>query len=136
PQTEEVDELWEIVQRQIGQLSRLVDDLLDVSRISAGRVSLKRYTVDLAEIVRRTASDFGCVVADSGLSIRVSAPDGPVWVDGDSTRLAQVIGNLINNACKFTDAGGEIDIGLTVEGQRARLQVRDTGIGIRPELLD
>src|SRR5690606_41004160 len=77
-----------------------------------------------------------CVVADSGLSIRVSAPDGPVWVDGDSTRLAQVIGNLINNACKFTDAGGEIDIGLTVEGQRARLQVRDTGIGIRPELLD
>lgn len=136
PQLQESDELWDIVQRQIAHLSRLVDDLLDVSRISAGRILLRRSTVDLAEIVRRTAADLGSVVADSGLSIHVGTPHTPVWVDGDPTRLAQVVGNLISNACKFTDAGGSIELTLTADSGFARLQVCDTGIGIRSDLLD
>ncbi len=136
PQMPEVDETWDVVQRQVTQLSRLVDDLLDVSRISAGRILLRRSTVDLADIVRRTGADFSSVAADSGLTLKVSLPATPVWIDGDPMRLAQVVGNLINNACKFTDAGGEVELSLTTEGDQALLQVRDTGIGIRREVLE
>jgi PAS domain S-box-containing protein len=118
----------EIIQRQVGHLARLVDDLLDVSRVVAGKVVLRLQPVDLADAARRAAAMHG---GRHVLSVEAS----PAWVAADPTRLEQIITNLLANAVKYTPAGREITVGIGVEGERAVLRVRDTGAGIRAELL-
>ncbi len=137
PSLPELDEMWDIVERQSGQLTRLVDDLLDVSRISSGRILLRRTTVDLGPLVRQAAGDFRSVLEEAGLSLSISTPDRPLLVDVDPARITQVVGNLLSNARKFTDAGGHVHVSVTARENpsAAVIEVRDNGIGIAPEVL-
>jgi signal transduction histidine kinase len=106
----------EVIERQAGQLTRLVEDLLDLSRISRGKVRLQRARVDLVDIARRTVEDHRGPAAAAGLELVAELPDAPLWVDGDAARLAQVIGNLLANAVKFTPPGGRIHVAGATRG--------------------
>jgi PAS domain S-box-containing protein len=126
----------EMVERQARHLGRLVDDLLDVSRLARGRVQLRPERLDLARLVRTTAEDRRGGLEQAGLALAVATPETPVWVQGDPTRLVQVIQNLLDNAAKFTDRGGRVDVGVAVdETQQAVVTVRDTGVGIAADQL-
>ncbi|HYG68072.1 MAG TPA: ATP-binding protein, partial [Anaeromyxobacteraceae bacterium] len=127
----------EVLGRQIGHLSRIVDDLLDVSRIVEGRLHLSRRPLDLAALVREECEDHRALFAARGLALHVEVGASPVPVSGDSTRLAQVLGNLLQNAARFTDAGGAVTVRLDVDRGTgaAALRVRDTGVGIAPEVI-
>jgi PAS domain S-box-containing protein len=122
------------IERQTRHLSRLVDDLLDVTRISSGKIGLRRGAVDLVQLVRATIDDHRVLLADRDVALRL--PDTPVWTHGDATRLAQVLGNLLHNAAKFTQAGDTIAVSLEVSAGRAALAVSDSGIGIAEPWLD
>jgi PAS domain S-box-containing protein len=132
-----VGRVREMMERQITHLGRLVDDLLDVSRMTRGIVALERERTDLAQLARQAAEDYRGPFESSGVALTVTIPEIPVWVSGDRTRLVQVLENLLENARKFTDPGGTIDVQVDAdrEAGRARLQVRDTGIGIEPGML-
>jgi PAS domain S-box-containing protein len=125
----------EVASRQIGHVTRLVDDLLDVTRIARGKIELRCADLDLAGVARRTADDYRALMSDRGLALDVDVPAAPVVVHGDATRLAQVLGNLLSNAAKFTPPGGRVSLSLQVEDGRAVIHVRDTGSGIAPEVL-
>jgi PAS domain S-box-containing protein len=125
----------DMIDRQVRHLAGLIDDLLDASRLTRGLVRLRRERLDLAAVTRTVAEDRRRVFEDGGLTLAVTGPDAPVWVEGDATRLTQVISNLLDNALKFTDRGGRIDLGLTAAGSQAVLTVRDSGIGITADML-
>jgi PAS domain S-box-containing protein len=125
----------EIVERQARHMSRLVDDLLDVSRISRGKISLRRELLRLDLAINAAIEASRPSLEGAGHALRLAlAPD--VYVDGDLTRLSQVFGNLINNATKYTPAGGRIEVSLGVEGDQAVVRVRDSGIGVPPDALE
>jgi PAS domain S-box-containing protein len=124
-----------VIARQSEHLTRLVDDLLDVTRISRGKIELRCVPVDLSEVVRRTAEDLRSVLDERQLALSVDVRAG-TWIRGDPTRLGQVVGNLLQNAGKFTPPGGSVALSLATAGDSAEIHVRDTGIGIPPELLD
>jgi signal transduction histidine kinase/BarA-like signal transduction histidine kinase len=126
----------EVVARQVGHLARMVDDLLDVSRISRGRIELRRARLELGELVRRVGDDHRPLLGAAGVELDVVVPEGPVLVDGDATRLAQLLGNLLQNSAKFTPRDGRVTLSLREEGGAAVLQVRDTGDGIEAAVLD
>ena len=123
--------------RQVRHLVRLVDDLLDVSRISRGRIELRREQVDLRAVVQQAVEAVGPLCRDLDQSLTVGLPAEPALVDGDPARLAQVLGNLLNNATKFTGRGGRISICIDEPSSSPAgsvlVRVRDTGIGIAPE---
>ena len=96
------------MERQIGQMVRLVDDLLDVSRISRGKIELRRGPIELASAVNHAVEACRPLAESKGIELTVSLPPQPVYLNADPIRLAQVVGNLLNNACKFTDKGGRI----------------------------
>jgi PAS domain S-box-containing protein len=123
----------DVIRRQTDHLTRLVDDLLDVTRISHGKIQLRRERLDLRDIVRRTSDDLRSNFEHSGLTLRVEHGRDPVWIDADRTRIAQVLGNLLQNSLKFTPAGGIVTVRVGVEDGRATLRVQDTGVGIEPE---
>jgi CheY-like chemotaxis protein len=122
----------------VRQLSRLLDDLLDISRIARGLIRLKKEPCDLGMIVRQVSEGRRSILEKNGVDLSVVLPPQPVWVIGDPTRLAQIVGNLLENANKFTDAGGQVSLRLLEEaGQRITvLTIRDTGIGMEPEMLE
>jgi PAS domain S-box-containing protein len=125
-----------MMERQIHHLTRLVDDLLDVSRITLGKVQVRRQRLDLAELVRTTAEDRRHLVERAGMSLVLEVPDAPVWIAGDPTRLAQVLSNLLDNAVKFRNGGDSVTVRLTADTDRgeAVIQVQDRGVGIEPDL--
>jgi two-component system, chemotaxis family, CheB/CheR fusion protein len=125
----------EIMARQVGHLSRLVDDLLDVTRISKGKLQVERRPMDLRELSQRTADDHRSLFTSRGVEFAVALPDGPLWIEGDATRLAQVIGNLLQNAAKFTSRGDSVRMTLEVHDGFAVLRVRDTGIGVESAVI-
>ena len=125
----------DMMARQVEQLTRLVEELLDASRVVQGKVQLRRERLDLAVLVRTTAEDRRAQVEAAGLTLTVDVAAGPAWMSGDSVRLSQVVGNLLHNAIKFTDRGGRVTVRLAVEGGEAALAVVDTGIGISPEAM-
>ena len=124
-----------MIERQVSQLARLVDDLLEVSRISTGRIHLQEERVDLRGSVQRAVDATNPQCGQKGQSVAKSLPDAPIWIYADPMRIEQVVVNLLNNACKYTDRGGHIWIGLEQKGDEAVLRVRDSGIGIAPDLL-
>jgi signal transduction histidine kinase/CheY-like chemotaxis protein len=131
----ELQEVTAMVERQIQQLTRLVDDLLDVSRVGHGEISLQLKSVDL-KAVMALAIEIGRPLIDSRKhTLTVSVPSYAVNVEGDSGRLAQVVANLLNNSSKYTDDGGRIELILETVGRWAVLSVRDTGIGIDASVL-
>ena len=125
-----------MMERQIRHLTRLVDDLLDVSRITRGTVQIRPEPLDLAALVRTAAGDRRPVVEQAGMRLLVEVPEAPVWVSGDATRLAQVLNNLLDNAVKFRNGGDRVTVRLAVDAdpRRAVLTVTDRGIGIGPDL--
>ena len=126
----------DIIARQLRQLTRLVDDLLDVSRINRGKVTLLLTRVDLTSVVAQAVEASRPLVESAGHELTTHVPSRPVWVRGDSVRLGQVLANLLNNAAKYTPAGGRI--GLTVEQRDPQviLTVADNGIGLSAEMVE
>jgi two-component system, sensor histidine kinase len=122
--------------RHTGHLVRLVDDLLDVARISKGKITLHRERVELRAFIESARESVEHIVASRNQRLNVSFPEGEVWVRGDHVRLAQIVGNLLHNAVKFTPPQGEIGLDATVEGQQLVIRVSDTGIGIGAGKLD
>jgi signal transduction histidine kinase/ActR/RegA family two-component response regulator len=125
----------EIVKRQVQHLARLADDLLDVSRITRGKIELRRERLDLKQLVEEVVEDYRADIDNHGLTLDLDLLDAPVYIDGDRTRLAQVIGNILHNAVKFTDPDGHISMRLTHEDSGAAIIIEDTGIGMSPEVL-
>ncbi len=125
----------QVIRRQTEHLTRLIEDLLDVTRISRGKVQLQRRVVDLRDPVRRTCEDHRSTFEQGGLELSLDFPIAPVWANVDPTRVAQVVGNLLTNAGKFTPAGGSVTVRLRGHGDVAELSVRDTGVGIQAEQL-
>jgi signal transduction histidine kinase len=118
-------------------LARLVDDLLDVTRISRGKVQLRTGRVDLTHVVGEAVQDHRALFEGEGVALEVALPSGPLWLEGDPARLAQVIGNLLHNASKFTPPGGRVAVALEAMpgANRAELRVEDDGEGIAAGLL-
>ena len=127
----------DMLERQVHHMSRIVDDLLDVSRITSGKLSILRERLDLVRLVRQTVDDRRGTLEGAGLSIEADLPNEPLWVMGDATRLTQSFDNLFDNARKFTASGGRVTVRIThdAEAGRANVEVRDTGIGIESALL-
>ena len=124
-----------ILRRQANHLARLVDDLLDVSRVTSGKITLQRAPLDLAELVQRCVQALDVSIRSQRLAVDVVTPASPVIVDGDPVRLEQVAVNLIANAIKYTPAGGNLRVEVGVDGDDAVLRVADDGVGIAPEML-
>jgi PAS domain S-box-containing protein len=124
----------QVLDRQVRHTVRLVDELLDVARISRGKILLRNERLDLALLVRMTAEDHRAALTEAGLSLAVVVPDEPVWAEGDPTRLAQVVGNLLINAAKFTDPGGVVSVRLAADpaARSVAVTVHDTGVGFEP----
>ena len=125
----------EIMERQLNQLVRLTDDLLDMSRISRNRVGLRRERVDLRTALVASIETTQPLIDAAGHSLEVALPGKPLWVFADSTRLSQAFGNLLNNAAKYTDRGGRLSLRAELHGDHVVVTVTDTGIGIDPNLL-
>ena len=125
----------EVIGRQVSQLTAIIDDLLDVSRITRGKIQLKRKRVRFDEIASRAAATLKPLVDQHRHQLEVTLPDQPIWVDGDPNRLEQVLVNMLNNACKYTPDGGRIELSLSCSLTTATTIVRDSGVGITPEML-
>jgi signal transduction histidine kinase len=125
----------EVIERQTQHLTRLVDDLLDVSRITRGMITIRREPLDLGVIVQRSVETSRPMIDARHQQITVVLPERPLRVEGDMTRLVQVIANLLNNAAKYTEEGGHIAVEVRDESGMATVAVRDNGIGLSAELL-
>ncbi len=124
-----------MMERQVQHMTRMVDDLLDVSRITRGKIELRKEVVDLAAVVGRTVEATRPLIEDRQQELTVDLPPQPLRLEADPTRLEQVLANLLNNAAKYTDHGGHIWLSARQEGGELVLRVRDTGMGIAPDML-
>ncbi len=131
-----IEQSLEIARRQIQHIARLLEDLLDVSRITRGKVEIRTRPLDFRTIITNAVQIALPLAKTCGQELSAVLPPEPVLVEGDPTRLEQIVSNLLNNASKYTEAGGQITISLTREENQAVLRVRDTGIGISSELQD
>jgi signal transduction histidine kinase len=125
-----------MIDRQSRLLVKLIDDLMDVSRIATGKVVLQQVRLDLRAVLEAVLESGKTVLGASSHEIQLDLPAGPVWVLGDAARLAQVVGNLLSNAGKYTPDGGRIRVALSEEDGQAVVRVIDSGLGIAPELLE
>jgi signal transduction histidine kinase len=135
PADPRVQRIQEMIERQLTHITRLLDDLLEVSRISRGKVELRKQVIDLRDVAREVHEGFKYQLDHARIGFSLAVPDEPVWIDGDETRLAQCLGNLLHNALKFTPAGGLVSLSLTADEEAAELAVEDNGGGIDPGLL-
>jgi signal transduction histidine kinase len=125
----------EVIHRQLVSLTRLVDDLLDVSRITRGKITLSRQPLDIATLINRAIETIEPLVLEREHQLTLRVPSEPMQVDGDPTRLTQALANVLGNAAKYTERGGRIDLICTRRGADVEIRVRDNGIGIPAELL-
>lgn len=130
----------EVIDRQVVHMTRLIDDLLDVARISRGKIELRRENFELGELVEHTTNDFKADYENKGIGLSVAVPGKSLQIYADRTRIAQAIGNLLHNALKFTEPPGQVFVSLTEETRNDKafgtIAVKDTGIGIDPNLLE
>jgi PAS domain S-box-containing protein len=135
PAGEQAERARGVLRRQSEHLTRLVDDLLDVTRITRGKIALQRARTSLRDVVLRAAEDIRPLMAERGISFRTDVSPAELWAHADATRLNQVVANLLHNASKFAHRGDEVTVSLRPEGSAAELRVRDTGAGIDPAVL-
>jgi len=132
---EEVQEAANIVQRQVSGLEHMVNDLLDVSRITRGKIQIQRNRVTLNAVLEAAIETTHPLIEARQHTLSVSRPQEPIWIDGDATRLEQIVSNLLCNAAKYTDVGGQIWLTVEREGNEAIIRVKDNGTGIMKEML-
>jgi signal transduction histidine kinase len=125
----------DVIDRQVSHLARLVDELLDVSRISRGKIVLKKEPLELGKVIAHSVETVRPLIDSRGQRLSVEVTARPVWLSGDQARLSQVLANLLNNASKYTEEGGRIRVTASAEGGQATIRVEDNGSGIDPELL-
>jgi signal transduction histidine kinase/CheY-like chemotaxis protein len=125
----------DIMERQLSQMVRLVDDLLDVSRITTGRLAIRKSAIELQSVVRDAVETVRPFIEARGHTLEMRVSEEPILVEGDRTRLCQVFGNLLNNAAKYTEGSGRIALTLESDGNATTLRVRDSGIGLEPQSL-
>jgi PAS domain S-box-containing protein len=126
----------DVIDRQVRQMTRLVDDLLDVSRISSGKIELRKERVELSSAVRIALEACRPLIERGGHELTVRIPREPIWLDADLARIAQILSNLLNNAAKYTRPGGHIWLDAERSAGVAMVRVRDNGVGIAPEMLE
>ncbi|HEY9422002.1 MAG TPA: ATP-binding protein [Thermoanaerobaculia bacterium] len=126
----------EMVERQVKHLARLVDDLLDISRITQGSIRLRKEVVVLANVVERAVEANRSLLESRGHKLTVQLPPEPIRLEADPARLEQILSNLLNNAARYTMPGGKIWVAASQEGDEALIRVRDTGIGVPPDVLE
>jgi CheY-like chemotaxis protein len=124
-----------LVKRQVTHLARLVDDLLDVSRITRGKINVIRESVELATVIARAVETVEPMLSRQRHELVVNVAPEPLYIDGDLTRLTQIVGNILSNAIKYTDAGGRIETTARAIGEQIEIRIRDNGIGIDPAML-
>jgi signal transduction histidine kinase len=124
-----------ILERQTSHLARLVDDLMDVSRITRGKIELRRQTVDFNEIIRSALDGVRPLILSRRHDLSIDLPPEAVQVNADPARLGQIVSNLVTNAAKYTDPGGQIFVSLSTKDSDAVLRVRDNGTGLRPDMI-
>src|SRR5262249_47263824 len=124
----------EVIRRQIHHLTRMMEDLLDVTRVVNGKITLSRAPIDLAAAVQRSGSALNLTgrLRDHRVELNLDT----AWINADSMRIEQIISNLLTNAAKYTPGGGTINVIVATEGEEAVLAVSDTGVGIHPDMLD
>jgi PAS domain S-box-containing protein len=130
-----VERVQEMMERQVQHMTRMVDDLLDVSRITRGKIELRKEVVDLASVVSRTVEVIRPLIEDRHQELTVDLPPKPLRLGADPTRLEQVLANLLNNAAKYTDHGGHIGLSARQDGSELVLRVKDTGVGVAADML-
>src|ERR1700722_10480752 len=124
-----------IIERQVGQLARIVDELLEVSRITTGRIQLHQERIAVGVVVENAVATVRSLIDQRKHELTVSLPTQAIWLHADASRLEQVVVNLLTNAAKYTDPGGHVWVTVQQEGEEAVLRVRDSGVGIAPEFL-
>jgi CheY-like chemotaxis protein/two-component sensor histidine kinase len=129
------EKIWDLMDRQVSHMVRLVDDLMELSRITRGKIELRMEPVELTPILAAAIEASRPLIESRKQHLSVQLPDEPVVVRADSVRLAQVVSNLLNNAVKYTEEGGAISLTLAREGERAVISVKDNGIGISASAL-
>jgi PAS domain S-box-containing protein len=129
------EQLCTILERQVAQMTRLLDDLLDVSRITRGKINFRRETLDLVTVVQRAVEASRPLIDHNGHDLRIALPNGPAWVQGDEARLVQMVTNLLNNAARYTPDRGTIELRVARRDAAFEIHVKDNGIGIAAEKL-
>ncbi|HET7794255.1 MAG TPA: response regulator [Rhizobacter sp.] len=135
PHDPKLDRASDIMVRQVRQMTRLIDELLDVARISQGKIVLTRERVDINAVISQSVETAQPLIDSRGQTLRVQPLAEPMWLQGDFARLAQIISNLLNNASKYSEKGTLIELTASLDAQGAAIRVRDQGIGIEPQLL-
>jgi PAS domain S-box-containing protein len=132
------DALWarDSIGRQLTQMTRLLDDLFDVSRVKLGKIRLRWEMIDVARVIASAVEETRPLIESFGHTLTISLPNEPMPIRGDAARLTQVVANLMNNAAKYTDHGGRIDVSVARDGDELRIAVRDNGIGIEVASLE
>jgi signal transduction histidine kinase/ActR/RegA family two-component response regulator len=135
--SDDPDLCWarDVVDHQVRQMGHLVDELLEISRVTSGKVRLQKEPIDVGTIVAFAVETSRPTIEQQHHRLSIALPPGPVFVEADSIRMAQVLSNLLNNAAKYTESGGQIRLGVAIEGAEVAFRVRDTGIGIPAEML-
>ena len=132
---DQVERTYDLLERQVAHLTRLVDDLMDVSRVNEGKIALEKSPINVADALKAGIEIARLLIEAKHHNLLVDLPSDPLYVEGDLVRLAQVVGNILDNAAKFTDEQGKIILSLKRENGIANIVVSDTGIGIAPEVL-
>ena len=135
PDGERAEEVRGMMDRQLTHMVRLIDDLLDVSRVSRGKIDLRRERIAIQDVVHAALESAQPLIDASGHTLSLTLPEAPLWIDGDMTRLAQVVSNLVNNAAKYTPEGGKIGVTVAARGARVEIAVSDNGLGIDKDML-
>jgi PAS domain S-box-containing protein len=137
PNATEAQRRWsqDVIERQVQQMALLLDDLLDVSRITRGKLELRKQRVQLASVVEAALETTRPLLDERRQLLTTSLPTEPVWLSADPLRVAQILANLLTNAAKYSERGGRVDLSAHVHGDRLSVSVKDTGIGIEPDLL-
>jgi PAS domain S-box-containing protein len=130
-----VDHALGVMERQLQQMVRLIDDLLDVSRISRGMITLRKESVSMSDVLESAVETIRPAIDAAGQELHLSLPTPPIFVDADATRLAQIFANLLSNAAKYTWRGGRIDLAMNLQGSCVAVSVKDNGVGIPANML-